>query len=156
MDGEQERDWYLQAQAGGYVFLELSEPMAKHNPPSGWTGRGAKVRGKYADAGTALTMRGDGADRKNLAVGSESGTRCIILDADDEAAVAAVTAMLDQAGTVTLSEATPRGVAWFFTLPAGVELPKLNESMVSGLGLLGTRVAGQYQLGPGSAVDAKC
>ena len=153
---DREREWYEHAQAAGFVFLALDQPMAKHNPPGGWAKPGAKVRGKYPAADVALTMRGDGEGRPNLAVGSENGTNTIIVDADDGEAVKRVDAFLERAGVVTLSQTTPRGVGYLFTLPAGVRLEKLDESMVGGLGLLGTRPAGFYQVGPGSVVGAGC
>ena len=163
---ERDRQWYEHAQAAGFVILLLSRPFAKGDPPKGWTARGSKVWGKYpADfAAFAVGLRnvpsrdrgtGEPLPPRNLAIGTERGGRGIIVDADDDTAVAAVTALLDDAGVVTLSETTPRGVAWLFTLPEGVDLPKLNETMVGGLGLLGTRPAGHYQVGPGSVVGVE-
>ena len=151
-EAETLREWYGHAQAAGFVFLRLSEPMAKGPPPTGWPVPG-KVWGKDTDAARVVAFRAGDGTKPNLAVGVETGGRGIILDADDGSAVASVAELLDVAGVRTLSQTTPRGVAWFFTLPDGVELPKLNESMVSGVGLLGTRPAGHYQVGPGSVVD---
>ena len=139
MTDERDRQWYEHAQSAGFVFLELSEPLGKGNPPGGWTAPGAKVAGKFASAAAALAWRdepareGEGPPR-NLAVGTENGGRGIVVDADDRIAVGHVSKLLRDVGFVTLSESTPRGVAWFFTLPAGVELAKLNETMVGTLG----------------------
>ena len=163
-----EREWYLLAEAAGeaagFVFLrlptmrEFPPPGGKDDPPM-WTEPDSERAGKYRMAAAALAWR-DEAGRegseapRNLAVGVEKGKRGVIVDANDASAVAAVTRLLDDAGVVTLSMKTPRGVAWLFTLPDGGDLPKLNETMVGGLGLLGTRPAGHYQVAPGSMVDA--
>ena len=152
------REWYEHAESADFVFLRIPGG-SKATHATGWTGYAVAVRGKVVTATAAMKLLGAG---HNVGVGIEkagteadgspAGGRGIILDADDDDAIAAVDARLKAAGVVTLSANTPRGVAWYFTLPDGVTLPKLNESMVSGLGLLGTRPAGHYQVGPGSQV----
>ena len=148
-----ERQWFKHAEEAGFVFLGIPRGE-KATGVSGWTKPGAKVKGKFPSAGAALDFRGDG--RCNLGVGTEQGSLGRILDADDDVARDLVEGHLHDAGVTTLSMDTPRGRAWLFTLPTGTDLPPLKEHQgtAGGIGALGVRTAGQYQVAPGSMVEA--
>lgn len=147
-----ERTWFKHAEAAGFVFLEIPRGV-KSTHVSGWTASGSKVTGKFAAADAALDWRGPG--RCNLGVGSESGSRLRIVDADDDKARDVVTSILEAEGVTTLSLNTPRGHAWLFRLPDGADIPPLkeHEGAAYGIGKLGIRAAGQYQVAPGSVVE---
>ena len=146
-----ELQWFKHAEAAGFVFLEIPHGE-KGTHVSGWTAPGATVTGKFPSADAALQWR-DGR-RCNLGVGSESGSRLRILDADDDVARDVVTSILEADGVTTLSMDTPRGRAWLFVLGDGADIPPLkeHEGAAYGIGSLGVRAAGQYQVAPGSVV----
>ena len=144
--------WYRHAEDAGFVFLGIARGTKAVSIKS-WQLPGANEQaGKYCDADGALQYR----ERTgfNLGVGIERGGRGYILDADDGVAVRTVEGWLQRAGQRTLSAVTPRGRAYFFTLPGDGPPAVIKENMFLGFGGLGTRIPGQYQVGPGSQVDA--
>ena len=151
MNEQSMRMWFKLAEEAGFVFLEIPRGE-KGTHVAKWTVPGSKSSGKFETADNTLDRRGPG--RCNLGVGLERRSRLRIVGADDGQACDVVTAILEAQGVTTLSMRTPRGSAWLFRLPDGVDIPQLKEGegAAAGLGKLSIRAEGQYQVAPGSVV----
>ena len=140
--------WYEAAQRAGFTLIPITDEKDKGRPLTGWNKPGAKT------LSPSLAVKRIKAGL-NVGVGPNNAAKhLVVMDQDSQIAIDRHQA---EGPPVTLSIKTPRGVAHLYSLPDGAELPNLTEGMGerAGIGELGLRLAGKYQVGPGSVVDER-
>ena len=149
MNYDELRDFYQHAIDAGFVAVCLSRRFNKMHPDNGWQTTNRDAHRTSQQAVHRLRQGG-----WNVGVGiPKHRTDLVILDLDSPGAVRWCA---ERKMPPTLSIKTPRGHAGFYRMPEGMDAPKLTESVTdaaSDAGKLGTRIGGQYEVGPGSCLN---